>query len=183
MKQALEKEMIAGCVANDRRCQEQLYRHFFDKMLGFVMRYTSDQEEALHILNGGYLRIFKKIDQFEFKGSFEGWVRRIIYHAVADHFRSQKNKIHFLEIEDRDRPLPPAQLEQFYEADLLKLVDTLPNASQTVFRLYALEGYTHPEISKELGISVGTSKWHLSEARKKLKSLLSNNNEYRQNAK
>lgn len=182
MQKELEKRLVEGCIANDRRCQEEFYRRYFDKMFGFVSRYTNDKEEALHIVNSGYLRIFKKIDLFGFKGSLEGWVRRIMYHAVSDHFRSQKNKIRFLEIADRDKPMAADQLEPFYEADILKMVDMLPNGSQRVFRLFALEGYTHVEISKQLGISVGTSKWHLSEARKKLKSIITKN-ELRQNAK
>lgn len=179
---ALEKRLVDGCIANDRRCQEQFYRRYFDKMFGFVLRYTNDREEALHIVNAGYLRVFKKIELFGFKGSLEGWVRRIMYHAVSDHFRTQKNKIRFLEIEDRDKPMAPSQLEPFYEEDILKMVELLPNASGKVFKLYALEGFTHVEIAKQLGISIGTSKWHLSEARKKLKSIISKN-ELRQNAK
>lgn len=175
-KAAIEKRLVEGCVANDRRCQEEFYRRFFNTMFGFVLRYTSDKEEAMHIVNSGYLRAFKKIELFEFKGSLEGWVRRIMFHAVSDHFRSQKTKIRFLEIEDRDKPMAASQLEPFYEEDILKMVELLPNASRRVFQLYAIEGFKHSEIAEQLGISVGTSKWHFSEARKKLKAIILKNN-------
>jgi len=167
-----EKRLVEGCVNNDRRCQEALYRKFFATMYPFVCRYTSDKEEALHIVNSGFLRVFKKIHQFGFKGSLEGWIRRIMFHAVANHFRSQKNKIQFMTLEDFDKPEPATQLHSFYEDDILKMIDLLPNASGNVFKLFALEGYTHAEIGDQLSISVGTSKWHLSEARKRLKELI-----------
>ena len=171
-----EKRLVEGCVRNDRRCQEEFYRKFFKTMYPFICRYTSDKEEALHILNSGFLRIFKKIEQFEFKGSLEGWVRRIMFHSVANHFRSQKNKLQFLTLEDYDKPEQANQLHNFYEEDILKMVELLPNASKNVFKLFALEGFSHAEIGEQMGISVGTSKWHLSEARKRLKNLIAQQN-------
>ncbi len=167
-----EKRLVEGCVNNDRRCQEEFYRKFFAAMYPFVCRYTSDKEEALHIVNNGFLRVFKKIEQFGFKGSLEGWVRKIMFHAVANHFRSQKNKIQFMTLEDYDKPEAATQLHSFYEEDILKMIELLPNASANVFKLFALEGFTHAEIGEQLSISVGTSKWHLSEARKRLRELI-----------
>ncbi len=171
-----EKRLVEGCISNDRRCQEEFYRKFFKKMYPFICRYTSDQEEALHILNSGFLRIFKKIEQFEFKGSLEGWVRKIMFHSVANHFRSKKNNLQFLTLEDYDKPEQANQLHNFYEEDILQMVELLPNASKNVFKLFALEGFSHAEIGEQMGISVGTSKWHLSEARKRLKNLIAQQN-------
>ncbi|MCB0662174.1 MAG: sigma-70 family RNA polymerase sigma factor [Saprospiraceae bacterium] len=174
-----EKKVIQGCLENNRISQEELYRHFFPIMLGFLKKRVRDEELALEILNTGMLRVFKKIHLFGFKGSFEGWVRRIIYHALADHFKSAKSGVYFLALEEWDEPTKADIHQNFFVEDILKMVDLLPNATQEVFRLYAIEGFTHAEIANQLCISVGTSKWHLSEARKKLKLLFEQQQEFK----
>ena len=163
---------MEGCLRNDRQIQEQLYRTYFGSMIAMCMRHTSDREEAMTIVNNGFLRVFKKIDKYSFQGSFEGWIRRIVYHSVSDYFRNTSNTLRFLEIDDRDKPMNSNALDNLYLEDLMYMVDDLPPATKEVFRLYAIEGYTHVEIAKLLEISEGTSKWHLSEARKKLKILI-----------
>ncbi len=171
-KDISEEELLAGCRANDRMYQEHFYRLFAEKMLRMVFRYTSDRELALDIVNRGFLKAFQKMDQFQQKGSLEGWLRRIVFRKLSDHFRSEKQKLRFLEIQENDRALPDGALEKLYYEDLLDLTEKLPDSSRQVFCLYAIEGFTHEEIGKQLGISPGTSKWHLSEARKKLKALI-----------
>ena len=141
-------------------------------MIGMCLRYTQDKNLAMEIVNSGFLRVFKKLHTFQFTGSLEGWIRKIVFHALADHFKKKSSNIHFLEIEQGDKPTNNYVLEGLYAEDILKLIDKLPDATRRVFILYAIEGYKHHEIGKTLGISVGTSKWHLSEARKKLKSFL-----------
>jgi RNA polymerase sigma factor (sigma-70 family) len=91
---------------------------------------------------------------------------------LSDHFRRQPKQIHFLDIEDRDAPQNGNVLNDLYFEDIVKLVDMLPNSSREVFWMYAIEGYAHAEIGKRLNISEGTSKWHLSMARQKLRELL-----------
>lgn len=174
---------MAGCVQNDRLSQEQLYRRYFDTMLKFVLRYTEDREEALEILNYGFLRVFKKLHLFSFQGSLEGWIRKLVFHSIADHFKSKSRSLHFLVMEERDKPIQDHTIEKIYAEDILKMVDYLPPTTQEVFRLYALEGYTHVEIADQLKMSVGTSKWHLSEARRRLKEILYNHQAYRNYAK
>ena len=171
-KKWTEQELVRACVENDRRAQEQLYRQHFPTMMRMCMRYTSDRELAMEIVNNGFLRVFKKLYTFSFTGSLEGWIRRLVFHSLSDHFRKNPKPVHFLDIEDRDAPSKAHSLSNLYLEDILKLVEMLPDATQRVFQLYAIEGYTHVEISKLVNISVGTSKWHLSEARKKLKQLM-----------
>jgi RNA polymerase sigma-70 factor (ECF subfamily) len=171
-KNYTEQELVAGCVANDRLAQELLYRRFFPEMLRMCRRYTRDEDTALEILNSGFLRVFKKIHTFAFKGSLEGWVRRLVYHSMADYYRENARYLHFLVLEDHDQPVQERGNEVFYEEDILRAVGTLPPVSQEVFRLYAIEGYAHAEIAERLGMSEGTSKWHLSTARQKLRDLL-----------
>ncbi len=167
-----EEELVAGCVRNDRFFQERFYRRFAPVMMRMCLRYTQDRDVALDILNQGMLKVFQKLGTFRFQGSLEGWVRRLVFHTLADHFRSSNRRMRFLSLEDRDEPALPDVLQELYVEDIYKLVDELPPASRDVFWLYAVEGYTHPEISKRLGISEGTSKWHLSNARQRMRGLL-----------
>lgn len=145
-------------------------------MYRMCRRYARQEDEALEILNTGFLRVFTKLHTFSFKGSLEGWIRRIIFHSLADYYRKNDRKIKFLSVEDWDGPTSATPLQQLYFEDVVSLVDKLPKATREVFWLYAVEGYTHVEIGKRLGISNGTSKWHLSNARKKLKELVDNDN-------
>ncbi len=126
----------------------------------------------MEIVNAGFLRVFQKLHTFEMRGSLEGWVRRIVWHALADHFRDKKRYAHFLVFEDRDEVVPETGLDQFFADDILQMVGNLPPASQQVFRLFAIDGFSHREISEEMGISEGTSKWHLNHARGILKNQL-----------
>jgi RNA polymerase sigma factor (sigma-70 family) len=171
-KQYTERELVDGCIGNDRRAQEAFYRRFFPEMMRMCRRYTRDEELAIEIVNNGLLRVFKKIHTFAFKGSLEGWVRRLVYHSMADHYRNNARYLHFLVLEEHDRPVQESSHEVFYEEDILKAVRTLPEVSQEVFRLYAIEGYSHAEIGELLNMSEGTSKWHLSTARQKLRDIL-----------
>lgn len=157
---------------NDRAWQERFYKRFFPAMMSMCLRRTNDKAEAMSIVNDGFLRVFKKIHLYSFKGSLEGWVRRLVWHSLADHFRGQSKSLHFLVFEERDEVATSDPAQKLYFDDLIKMVDQLPDATGEVFRLYAIEGYSHKEIGMRLGISDGTSKWHLSNARKKLKNLI-----------
>ncbi len=157
------------------------------------LRYANgDRERAFEILNDGFLRVFKKINTFEGKGSLQGWIRKLVFHAISDYFKANRQYITSVVLEENDFKEPQndvytegggnsnhSALGQLYFEDLLKLVDTLPPATREVFRLYAIEGYTHFEISERLNISVGTSKWHLSNAREKLKAMIEHNSKMR----
>ncbi len=171
-EQYAERELVEGCVRNDRFWQEMLFRRYFAAMMRMCQRYTDDQDIAMEIVNTGFLRVFKKIHTFSFSGSLEGWIRRVVFHSLSDHFKKQNNSLRFLDVEDRDAPVREASTNNLYLEDILKLVEMLPDATKEVFCLYAIEGYSHVEIGERLGISEGTSKWHLSIARKKLKELI-----------
>jgi len=139
-----------------------------------VKRHTQDQDEIISIMNDGFLRVFKKIDQYSGTGSFEGWVRKLIYHSVSNYFRDRKVKVRFLfdELED----LPYDQENSLEYEDLLQMIRELPEKEKIVFELHAIYGYSHPEISKQTQINENTSRWLLSNARKKLKEKLLKSN-------
>ena len=163
--------VIVGCVANDRLAQEKLYKTFFNKMKAMVRSYISCPYKSEEVLNSGFLRAFQKINTFGFKGSFEGWLRRIIFHSVADYIKLSKKKDRELYIEVPASRIPSVKAEdsnlEFNQ--LLELVEKLPSATKTVFHLSVFEGYTHREIGEMLDISEGTSKWHLSEGKSTLR--------------
>jgi RNA polymerase sigma-70 factor (ECF subfamily) len=167
--------LLEGCRRHDRLSQEKLYMHFFDKMLAVVKRTFPDQDAAISILNNGFLKAFTKIGQYSGSGSFEGWLRRIIHHAAADYFREHQRQLETAEL-PQHLPLADGQDEAAYK-ELLQLLQYLPPATRMVINLFVIEGYSHKEIGAMLGISTGTSKWHVSEGKRLLKELVNQQHE------
>ena len=161
--------IIDGCKENDRHSQELLYRTFFPAMAQMCHRYTQDQDRIIDIVNNGFLRAFQKIHLYEHKGSFEGWLRRLIFHSISDYFKKENRYLKFLILEEKDDAIRDEAIHSLYYDDLMKLIYDLPHMSKQVFVLFAIEGRSHEEIGDSLGIQEGTSKWHLSNARKILK--------------
>ena len=164
--------IIHGCAKNDRRSQEVLYRHFFPTMERMVKRYTTDEDKVISILNNGFLKGFQKIDKYEFRGSFEGWLRKIIFRSISDYMRGESRDVKYLVF---DKDLKDESLSadgNLYFDDLIELIKTLPETNMKVFQLFAIEGYKHAEIAQELSINENTSRWYLAEARKELKKKL-----------
>lgn len=170
-------DLIRRCAENDRSAQRQIYEHFFGKMLAVCRRYSANDDEAHEILNNGFLKVFQQIGQFQFKGSFEGWVRRIMINKALDYIRSNKTykeNMHFTEAIHHGAVDNEAFSNLNMEA-LYAMIQDLPRMSKAVFNLYAIEGYTHREIGDQLGISEGTSKWHMATARKTLQQVIKKN--------
>ena len=163
------EELIQGCIRNERSAQERLYKLFYPKMMAMVRRYIDQNMQAEEVLNNGYLRAFQKIQQYTFQGSFEGWLRKIVFHAVSDYVKQNIRYSEKVILVEKDQFVHKDHADRLYYDQLLQLVQTLPDATRAVFNMYVLEGFSHKEISKMLNISEGTSKWHLSEGRRMLK--------------
>ncbi|MEZ5016545.1 MAG: sigma-70 family RNA polymerase sigma factor [Flavipsychrobacter sp.] len=163
------EELIRGCMQNERSAQEQLYSMFTPRMMGVVRRYIDHIEQAEEVLNNGFLRAFQKINQYNFQGSFEGWLRKIVFHAVSDYVKQNARYNDKILLVEKDEYIHKDHADNLYYNQLLELVQSLPVATRSVFNLYVMEGYPHKEIGAMLGISEGTSKWHLSEGRRMLK--------------
>ena len=175
-----DAELIQGCLRNERKSQELLYKRHFHTMMAMCMKYTKDEDKALLILNDGFLKVFQKLGTFRSEGSLEGWIRRLIYHTLADFYKKENSYIKFISFElpeEKQNQAAPGDPLEFQ--DLISLLDKIPERSSTVFRLFAIEGYSHEEISQMMQISTGTSKWHLSHARERLRSLILNENHAR----
>ena len=175
------KAIIEGCLRNNRRSQEELFKLFYGKMLSVCMRYTNDRDTAQEVLQEGFIKIFEKLGAFDYKGSFEGWIRRIIANTAIDAIRRSK-KDPYLSDNDNDFKLGAedtmVERENLETMDLkaevaMEAIQQLSPAYRTVFNLYVLEDYSHKEISEMLGISEGTSKSNLAKARMNLQKILS----------
>ena len=163
------EQLIQGCIRNERGAQEKLYHLFYPRMMALVRRYIDHEMQAEEVLNNGYLRAFQKIKQYNFQGSFEGWLRKIVFHAVADYVKQNTRYSNQIVLVEKDQFVHQDHAEKLYYDQLLQLVQALPEATRNVFNMYVMEGFTHKEIGNLLGISEGTSKWHLSEGRRVLK--------------
>jgi len=162
-------DIIQGCARNERAAQERLYKMFYPKMMAMIRRYYTDTMIAEEIINNGFLKAFKNVQSFAFKGSFEGWLRKIMFHSIADYSNVQNKYTDNILLMEKDIYFDKSATHSLYYDDLIKLVELLPESTKIVFNLFVLEDLSHKEIAQLLKISEGTSKWHVSEARKILK--------------
>ena len=166
--------LITGCKIGDRKAQQQLYRSYYKSMMNLCLRYTKNETDAMEVLNTGFLKIFRNIKQYDSsKAALYTWLRTIIVNSCIDYIKLKKKEIATGELEQaEDINIDPEVISKMNNATILELIRSLPPATQAVFNLYIMEGYGHKEIGMLLQITEGTSKWHLSEARKKLQQLL-----------
>ena len=166
--------LLKSCMAGDRTSQAALYTMYAPKMLGTCLWYAKNKEEAEEILQDGFIRVFRFIHQFSGKGSFEGWIRKIMVNAALQKHRKNNPLMIVSPLERSIIEIPefPDILEKLASKDLLKMVQNLPPSYRIVFTLHVLEGMKHREIAQLLGISEGTSKSNLFDARNLLKKAL-----------
>lgn len=168
-------DLIKACQNCDRNAQEQLYKLLASKLLGVCLKYSSCKSDAEDHLQEGFLLILDKINQFQFKGSFEGWAKKVMVNYILQRYR--KNK--FLEVITDQFPEGVVEIivdeETTSMESLLKLIQDLPEKYRLVFSLFVLDDYSHKEIADMLGINEGTSKSNLSRARAILKNKLEQN--------
>ena len=164
-----ETEIIKLAVENNRQAQQQIYSRFSSKMLSVCRQYIKDIQLAEDVMITAFMKVFTHLSKFEHKGSFEGWIRRIMVNECISYLRVQK-KVKFTEDEIYFEESFNAIDSQFSIDQIQFLIDALPDGYKMVFNLYAIEGYKHNEIAKMLGINEGTSKSQLSHARKMLQT-------------
>jgi RNA polymerase sigma factor (sigma-70 family) len=168
------RELISGCVIRNRSCQQRIYAFYSPVMMAICLRYSKNREEAEEVLQDGFLQVYRCIAQFNFRGSFEGWMRKIMINSALQRFRGKANQYNRISLVE----------EQFFlntecdlsdrtgEKELIKLIHMLPPACRMVFNLYVFEGMKHREIARLLNITTGTSKSNLYDARKILQKQL-----------
>jgi RNA polymerase sigma factor (sigma-70 family) len=162
------KNIINGCLKGDRRDQELLYRRYAARLYAVCLQYSGNDEEARDILQEGFIKIYENLVHYKFEGSFDGWVRRIMVNTALEKFRSKHNLYRVDDIDQIPEPNAESDNEDYagLEArDLMEIIRELPPRYRIVFNLFAIEGYSHKEISDMMSISEGTSKSNLSRAR------------------
>ena len=169
------KELIHNCKRGDRIAQEQLYRNYAQILFGICLKYSRNKTEAEDNLHDSFMTIYDKIGQYKFKGSFEGWIKRITVNTVLQKYRKEE----YLKLVT-DNVAEESEIDSEYLdielATLLRYIQELPNKYRLTFNLYVLDGFTHKEISEQLGTSEGTSKSNLARARMILKEKIKKEN-------
>jgi RNA polymerase sigma-70 factor (ECF subfamily) len=183
-KQLTDKDLVKGCLANDRVSQEALYKKYFDTAFGVCIKNLKNEADALDIVNEGFLKVFMNMSKYEDKGNLEGWIKRIVYNCMIDYIRKNQKHTRYIELdhvtEHKENPLVNSNLNH---EDLMAAVNKLPDTLKEVFKLFAIEGFNHNEIAEKMGINESTSRWYLSEGRKKLKDILNNKYDYQYNVR
>lgn len=177
-RRILLEKTIKKCQRGDRKSQSEIYQIYAGKLFGICLKYSPNKQQAEDNLQDSFITIFEKIDQFNFKGSFEGWMKRITVNVCLQKYRKQ-NVLNVVTDEYPDRVEVEMEEESIPLKYLLQLIQELPNRYRMVFNLYVLDGYSHKEISELLNISVGTSKSNLSRARFNLKEKIEANQSYK----
>jgi RNA polymerase sigma factor (sigma-70 family) len=167
--------IVQGCLRNDRRAQEELYKRYYPAFMAICLRYVHDSNDAVEVLNDAFLKIFKQLRHYDMaRASLYTWMRKIVINLAIDRFRKVK-AIRNREMEwgEADEPeIDNRAIAKMRGEELLHMIWRLPLTTRLVFNLYSVEGYSHGEIGEMLGMSEGTSRWHLSDARRQLKLMI-----------
>ena len=176
---------VKGCAQNKRESQKILYSSFYGYAMAVCDRYAGKQDDAVEILNDGFLKVFREIHHYhpaytDVVSSFKGWLRKIMVYTAIDHFR--KNHKHQM-VTQLDSvvyqvcTISEDAIDKLSYEEIIRAIQLLSPAYRTVFNLFVIEGLSHDEISHQLGVSVGTSKSNLSKARKQLQKILFKQNQ------
>lgn len=176
----IQPQLIAKCIKKDRKAEYELYKNTYGYLLSICLRYTKDRETANEILNMGFLKILNNLEKYNLAIPFKVWIRKIMVNTLIDEYRKVKReREHITYVEEyfdsadyseTNHALSKMDVKQIYD-----LISKLPEASKQVFNLFVIDGYSHREIADMLGISEGTSKWHLNAARTQLREVIEKN--------
>ncbi len=171
---------IEGCSLNNRESQKKIYCTFYGYAISICSRYTNKQEDAVEILNDGFLKIFREMHRFkpsytDVMSSFKGWLAKIMVYTAIDYNRKYHHQDLITFLNGRVVEMPSvyeSALDKISYQEIIRAVQNLSPAYRTVFNLFVIEGFTHEEIGRKLKISVGTSKSNLSKAKRHLQKIL-----------
>ena len=165
--------IIRGCRENDLSSQEQLYKLFYPEMIKICQRYAGDLDGAGIVFNNSMLRVFKSIKNYQHEGKLGAWIKTIVVNCALDYIKSAgKIKETPITIITEEVPIDDYVFEKISAKEIQLAIKELPKATATVFNLFIYEGFTHKQIAEALVISEGTSKWHVNEGRRLMKTKL-----------
>ncbi len=172
-------EIIEGCIRGERNCQQKIYEMLYGKMLGVCLRYTKEKEDALDVMQEGFVKVFSNMKSFGNTGSFEGWARKIMVNTAIDFYRKNKKMVTYANseyVENNAEELSEENENDEYLSispqEIMEAIQQLTPAYRMVFNMYVMDDYSHKEIANELGINEGTSKSNFAKAKVNLKKIL-----------
>jgi RNA polymerase sigma-70 factor (ECF subfamily) len=165
---------LQACLQGDRLAQKHFFDCFKGKMFALCLRYTNSREDAEDVLQEGFVKVFRDLNQYTGAGNFEGWVRKVFVNTALQYLQRQKKSLITTALEGQDFPDEPESFlaDEPPAKNMTRILQQLPTGFRTIFNLYVLEGYSHPEIAEILDISVGTSKSQLLRAKAHFRKLL-----------
>lgn len=174
----IEKQLIDNCLQGDRLAQRKLYELYSGKMMGICLRYCRDRETAKDLLHDGFLKIYTHLDKFEGKGSFEGWMRRIMVNTALEFLRKKNDEGYNMDIEEAFTLSSDdcSALEKMQAEELLAVIQKLPDTYRTTFNLFVIEGYSHREIAETMSITESSSRVYLTRAKQLIQQMLTTSN-------
>lgn len=168
-------QLIDACISNDRDAQRRLFDVYGGKMMSVCRRYSRSEAEAEDLLQEGFIRVFKYLHTYSKSGSFEGWMRRIFVNVALKTISKKRYSHESVGIDDLpENSIAPSVISKMSADQIMQLVDQLPDGYRTVFNMYVVEGYSHKEIAKQLGVEEATSRSQLVKARRLLRDQITN---------
>jgi RNA polymerase sigma-70 factor (ECF subfamily) len=166
--------LVNECAKGNSKAQRALFDKFAPKMLAVCQRYLRNNQEAEDVLQDGFVKVFQKIVDFKMEGSLEGWIRRIVVNTALDTIRKNKKLLDDVQVEEVQYKVSftDHQFDGMDLAQLMKLINEMPDGYRIVFNMFAIEGYSHKEIADTLGVTENTSKSQYSRARAFLRTQL-----------
>ncbi|MCE3229333.1 MAG: polymerase sigma factor, sigma-70 family [Bacteroidetes bacterium] len=170
----IQPSLIASCIKRDRKAEYELYKNTYSYLMSICLRYTKDKDMASEMLNVGFLKILSNLEKYNLAIPFKVWIRKIMVNTLIDEYRKskrEKERVTYVEeyYDSTDYSEANEAISKINVQQIYALINDLPEATKQVFNLFVIDGYAHKEIADMLGISEGTSKWHLNAARQKLK--------------
>lgn len=165
-----ELELIQKCKHGELKYQEKLYKHFYGYAMGVGLRYLPDRNDSLEVVNDAFIKVFKSIGQFENDKLFKPWLRKIVVNTALDRRRKDLKLLYQTDLEHAEHMISSTgAIENLDAADILKLLNSLPEVQRLVFNMYEIDGYSHEEIGEALGMATSSSRVNLSRAKEKLR--------------
>ena len=166
----MEKDLVQQAKDGKPRSLEKLYRHFYGYAMSIALRYSNSREEACEIVNDSFMKVFDKLGQYSEESSFKGWFRRILINTSIDYYRKNVKYYADMDIEKANQQLCDASVvDELSKDEILGVLRELPEILRIIFNMYEIEGYSHSEISDNLGIPPSTSRTYLARAKQKLR--------------
>lgn len=172
----VDLDLITACINRERKSEYELYKITYGYLMSICVRYVNGQEEAKEVLNIGFLKILGNLDKYKPEVPFKAWIRKVMINTLIDEYRKEKKHHENLDYVEEYNEVGEssdinAAISKMNVAEIHALISKLPPMSQRVFNMYVIDGFSHKEISQLLGMSEGTSKWHLNSSREKLKEM------------